>query len=316
MAITPPTPDCPLALIEGDGGTSPLGVDSAQVEQAFRDHGALLLRGFVFDAATFGRFAERLCATSVFNESPNRALLEDNIQSADLGIEAFPLHPELSREPWRPDACLFACLEAPAHGGETTVCDGVALAAALPRDIAERLAGRRLLYIQPATADLLEYWLGSADADDRALASPPASCPYFFRRIGGRVFRGFSRPLLHRPMFHEGPAFGNFLLFARDHLGLPNFPCLDDGKPVPAEWLDAVRSAAEPITFPVSWRRGDILVIDNSRFMHGRRAILDPRSRKIATYFGYLHNAPPNPDEPPNPIWRQQQFRPPMARRG
>jgi hypothetical protein len=112
-------------------------------------------------------------------------------------------------------------------------------------------------------------------------------------------------------MFDDRLAFGNFLLFARDYLHLPNFPCLDDGRPVPAEWITAVRDAARPITYPVDWHAGDLLVIDNSRFMHGRRSVPQPSKRRIASYFGYVGFARPRPGEPIDPVWRRDQFRPP-----
>ncbi len=243
--------DGPLLVIEGAGNTSPMAVDAALVEQEFRNHGALLLRNFDFDVGTFRLFAERLCKTSVFNESPNRALLdpESSIQSVDLGSAPFPLHPELSREPWRPDACLFACFRPPTSGGETTICDGAEIVRRLPPSLVAAMGQRRLFYLQVASPAALEYWLGTATPTRGQLGSPPPSCPYFFLALDGGIIRGFSRPLLHKPMFHDGPAFGNFLLFARDYQGVPDFPELDDGQPVPDEWLDAVREAAAPITY-------------------------------------------------------------------
>jgi hypothetical protein len=54
-------------------------------------------------------------------------------------------------------------------------------------------------------------------------------------------------------------------------------------------------------------------MLDNTRFMHGRTAILDARERLIATFFGYLSFAIPDPEEPPNAPWRQSNFRPPLA---
>jgi len=43
-------------------------------------------------------------------------------------------------------------------------------------------------------------------------------------------------------------------------------------------------------------------MIDNTRFMHGRRRVLNPESRLIATYFGYLNFAALNDEEPENAI--------------
>ena len=63
---------------------------------------------------------------------------------------------------------------------------------------------------------------------------------------------------------------------------------------------------------PIEWRKGDVLMLDNTRFMHGRTAIRDPGKRRIATYFGYLRFARPDPEEPPNAVWRREDFLPPL----
>lgn len=309
-----PTPDRPAHLFEGDGAQPLSALDRDTLMAAFRADGAILIRGANFTVDDFRDFAQSICPLSVFNESPDRLELEEHgaVQSVNLGADAFPLHPELSREPWRPDACFFACLEPPADQGQTTYCDGIALADALPADIREAMEGRQLLYIQPATSDTLRYWLGSAMASPQLLAEQPSDGPYVFKAAGNRVVRYFSRPILSPTRFSDKLAFANFLPFARDYLGLANFPCLDDGKPVPEEWMAAVREAAGRLTHQVDWRKGDILMVDNSRFMHGRRAITDPDNRLIATYFGYLKDAAPMPGEPDRPVWRQENFRPPQ----
>lgn len=308
--------DGPLLVIQGAGGASPMAVDAAAIEGLLREYGAVLLRGFDLVVGTFRQFAERICETSVFNESPNRALLdpEANIQSVDLGTEPFPLHPELSREPWRPDVCLFACLHAPKHGGETTVCDGIELVKRLPAELVAAMKPRNIFYFQQASPDALEFWLGTSNPTLEQLENPPKQCPYFFLADGDRVVRGFGRPLLHKPMFSDEPAFANFLLFARDYQHVDNFPVLEDGSAVPDDWMTAVREAAAQVTYDVSWQAGDILILDNSRFMHGRRAITDPENRTIASYFGYVGFAPRIAFEPADALWRRANFRAPIQR--
>ena len=53
-------------------------------------------------------------------------------------------------------------------------------------------------------------------------------------------------------------------------------------------------------------------MLDNTRFMHGRTAIADVSERLIATFFGYLAFAMPDPEEPPKALWRQANFSPPL----
>lgn len=315
--VLAPEPGRPYVLIVAQGETSLLEVDPALITDLYKAHGALLLRGFEANLDDFRHFTAQFCSASVFNESPDRLLLDEahNVQSVNGGQAPFPLHPELSREPWKPDICFFFCLNPPREQGATTLCDGVELVRHLPPEVRRGLEGRRLLYAQPAPPKLLEYWLGTAAPSDAQLAAPPAHCPYSFVRAAGRVIRAFTRPALHRPMFTDAPAFGNFLLFARYHNGRTNFPALDNGQPVPDAWVEAAKRTGDRLSAEVAWRKGDLLMLDNTRFMHGRTAIVDADERLIASYFGYLKFALPNPEEPADPVWRRAAFRPPQGPR-
>ena len=309
-----PEPGMPELLIEAAPGETLDDLDRDAVIALYKRHGAILLRGFGADLGTFGRFARSFCRTAVVNESPNREALDpaNRIYAVDAGVGAFPLHPELSREPWRPDVAFFGCLSAPGDGGETTICDGVELVRCLPEAVRDGLGGRRLVYGMGTWPELLAYWLGTAEPSDAQLAAPPPGCPYAFARLpDARVVRHFSRPALHRPMFCDALAFGNFLLFARYNNGRTDFPLLDDLRPVPTEWVEAAKATGDSLTRAIAWEQGDVLMLDNTRFMHGRRAIPRPDARKIATFFGYLDFALPDPEEPPDAIWRREDFEPP-----
>lgn len=311
--ILPPVLGRPYVQIDASGASTVLGIDPAKIIALFKAHGAILFRGFGTDVDQFRQFAKQFCPTSVFNESPGRSPIDDinNIYSVDGGTNAFSLHPELAREPWKPDAAFFACFSPPSQGGETTICDGVEVVRQMPDEVRKGLEGRRLFYVKPCWPELLEFWLGAPEPSDTQLSSVPQSCPYEFRRIQGHIVRIFSRPALHRPMFIDELAFGNFLLFARFNNGRRNFPVLDDGQPVSENWLQVIKATGDRLSCAINWQTGDVLMLDNSRFMHGRNAILDSSERRIATYFGYLSFAPANPDEPPDPIWRREDFRPP-----
>ena len=310
----PPEPGRPLVVVEPTHEATVLDLDRAELIAQYKAHGALVYSGFDVTLDQFPAFARRFCTTSVVNESPGRELLDpvSATYAVNGGTEAFALHPELSREPWKPDLALFACLSAPSAGGITTLCDGVALASALPDEVRRGLAGRRLVYANPTWPVLLEFWLGTAEPDDALLREPPRDCPYQFVRMkDGRIARLFSRPALHRPMFTDAPAFGNFLLFARFNNNRSDFPLLDDFQPVPEAWLQAIRETGDRLAVGVQWQKGDLLMLDNTRFMHGRTAVEDPAERKIATYFGYVSFAIPDPDEPADAIWRRTDFIPP-----
>jgi alpha-ketoglutarate-dependent taurine dioxygenase len=312
--FSPPQPGRPLVLVEPERERGVMELDREAVIAQYKAHGALLLRGFAADLDAFHAFAKQFSRTAVVNESPGRTPLDParSLYSVDGGNRAFALHPELSREPWKPDLAMFGCLSAPGEGGQTLVCDGIELVKALPDEVRRGLQGRRLIYLKGVWPELLEFWLGTTTPDDAQLRNPPPGCPYKFMRLSdGRVARYFSRPALHKPMFANEPAFGNFLLFARFNNGRPNFPLLDDMQPVSEAWLQVIKTTGDALAYAVEWQQGDLVMLDNTRFMHGRTAIVDPAERQIATYFGYLDFAIPDPEEPANAPWRQADFDPP-----
>lgn len=314
IEIVDPSPDQPYAVLLAHQGMAPTDIPQADFINAYKRFGALLLRGFNVDIAGFRTLTSAYCSGSVFNESPDRVVLdaEQNIQTVNLGVDAFPLHPELSREPWKPDVCFFWCINPPGRGGETTVCDGIEIVRHMPPDVFEAFRDRWLVHTQRMAPEVCAYWLGSPDPDEAALRNPGTNCPYTFARAPGGVVRSFSRPALHKPMFADELAFGNFILFARYYLRLLNFPAFDGNERIPDDLVARVKEISDGITVPVQWRKGDVIVLDNTRFMHGRNAIMDARKRQIATFFGYLNFAEPPPQEIASAPWRKSAFRPPQ----
>lgn len=308
----------PYVLIESQQGEALSAIDRDAVETHFRTHGAILLRGCTSDLDDFSAFARHFCPIAVQNDSRNRLSLDrqTNVQSVNLGNRPFPLHPELSREPWKPDACFFYCIEPPSRAGQTTMCDGAEIVNRLPQQLREEMADRRIKYVLATGSEALRFWLGTDKPDDKQLAEPPEHCPFTFERHGGNIMRCFTRPLLHRTRFQGELAFGNFLLFARYLRGVKTFPLLDDMTPVPEKWVETVKEVSDGLTAAVEWQPGDLLMLDNSRFMHGRREVVTNDKRLIATYFGYLCDVPPDPEEPADPLWRKPGFIPPTIAQG
>lgn len=310
--LIPPGPDAPYATFAADGKSFD-AIGKGELVCAYKEYGAILLRGFKVDLDAFRGLTQLLCSSAVFNESPGREVIdaERNIQTVNLGDQAFPLHPELSREPWKPDICFFWCMQAPSRGGLTTVCDGVEIVKRLPPETRDALASRKLLHRQLATPAECAYWLGSPEPSDALLAALPASCPYTFERSNGKLFRSFVRPVFHKPMFTDAPAFGNFLLFARYLQRLRVFPTFENGEIVPDELLNQVKAVSDQLETPLPWQSGDVVILDNTRFMHGRQAITDVAERRIATYFGYVRFAEIDAQQKQFP-WRQASFQPPV----
>lgn len=293
--------------------TSILEIDESTVISLYKKHGAILLSGFDLTVDKFREFTDKYCQTSVFNESNDRKTVDakKNIQTVNLGTDAFPLHPELSREPWKPDVCFFACLTPPAKDGETTICDGIEIVKKLPPKAAAIFRENRLDYILPATANECEYWLGASEPDELTMNSAPANCPYKFARNGEQIIRIYNVPALHKPMFSNDLAFGNFILFSRYYSNRVRFPTFTNRRVIPQKLVDVVKTTSDSITTPIKWQQNDVLILDNTRFLHGRNKVVDPQDRLIISIFGYLKFAIPGEEEVANAPWRNSAFIPP-----
>ena len=256
----------------------------------YKHHGAVLFRDFEWDDSGFAEMAERFCSHAVHNESSGRIVVdaEKNVQTVNLGDIPFSLHPEMSRLPWKPDVCFFGCKVAPVKGGETTICDGAQLVKQLPDALRKNIQDKILLYRLEANPAYLDYWFGTKTPSDEQLQSPPEDCPFEFTRHGETFVSEFKAPMLHKPMFSKSLAWGNFIFFSRYMHDNRQFPIFEDGTLIPDQLVDAVSQVANKLERPVKWKQHDLLMLDNTRFMHGRREILDVDHRWILTYFGFL----------------------------
>ena len=263
-----------------------LSVDRETILRQFKTHGAVLFRSFSIGVDRFQTLVKSFSNRRVPYPGGNRDTVSEDgmMQTVDLGRNAGKLHSELSHTPFRPDICWFNCVKAPAQGGQTTLCDGSLIAAALPSRTREILEGRLLRYRRTMAEGFLERILSIEDPAKlpEALRTDPAGEHYEMR--GEEVVQDFLAPALHMPKFLPELAFANNVMH-NFRPGSPLlYPTFEDGSSIPEELITSVCDTAQRYTFDVEWQDEDLLMFDNTRFMHGRRAILDPH-RTIWTQF-------------------------------
>ena len=52
--------------------------------------------------------------------------------------------------------------------------------------------------------------------------------------------------------------------------------------PIPSDIMDEIKSKSSELTYDHKWKKGDLVMIDNKRFMHGRRQYNKNDKRQIA----------------------------------
>ena len=306
-ATAKPSANLPFRCFEAPDSKSTLDdIEDSTIIEALKSHGALLFRGYDYDVQDFTAFVRRFCTSSAFNPSQGRETVdsENNIQTVDLGVQAFPLHAELCREPWKPDVCFFACESAPSIGGETTICDGVKIVEALSEESIQTFQSQPLKYYQPMLKEDCRKWLGCESPEPAELENLLARVPFEMAYLDGQLCRIHHTDALHPSMFSGALAFGNFLLFSRYGLNNRLQPCFADNSIVPDEAVAEVKEISDKLTFAHKWQAGDLLMLDNTRFLHGRNEILDIDERRILSYFGYLNFAELSEEQAGMP-WRE-----------
>ncbi|MEY2989932.1 MAG: hypothetical protein RLZZ163_848, partial [Actinomycetota bacterium] len=133
-------------------------IDPQEVARALRTAGSVAIRGFDASLDDFVSISDAICADwhdyrggGFRFGSLDRATVntESSILTATGSTQTFPvpLHGEMYYFQERPQVLWFYCQVPPAGGGgETTVCDGAELLAALPEEVREYLRANDLVY--------------------------------------------------------------------------------------------------------------------------------------------------------------------------
>jgi alpha-ketoglutarate-dependent taurine dioxygenase len=257
----------------------------AHLRERLAADGWVLLRGFEMDMARFSALTARVCRKITFD--PARAMSEDNTQKVDAGLGPIGLHIENGNTPVCPDVVLFYSARAAFEGSQTTICDGREVAARFDEDRHARWSRR--VTVRRRLPELL--WKRYLANEHPAISRPEevreenilqfqAAIPNqsFSLNPDGSLDYGLTIAPIRASTLSGGAGFANAILGPSHNYEPPTY-AFADGEEIARDEIDAIRAIAEDCTHEINWQDGDVAVIDNTRIMHGRRAIVDPERR-------------------------------------
>jgi hypothetical protein len=275
------------------------------VREALKEHGAIVIRAGA-SLGDFENLSEQLI-TPIVHHSTSTTVERDVVNSdgttstVNKGMDYIPLHREGSYAPLCPDLLMLYCVR-PAEeggGGQTTLCDGVALLNALPEKTKKFVTNAILRWSWSATP---ERWMAALGADSQDAALPRLdmmksrlqSYEKLDANFEGDTLNGVFQTLCVIPTRWGGKrSFCNSLLiyhyrqatdFYPKHMYVPT---MGDGSPFPSDILEEISILAGERTHSTNWQANDILIFDNSRYMHGRTGFTDTR-RQIFVRMGHV----------------------------
>lgn len=263
----------------------------------------VLLRGFEAELEAFESFTRQFCER--FHRVAARDRLRDH---AGDGLTArapevnFTLlaHSEGTFQPFKaPDLAFFYCLVAPqSSGGEAMVVDGRLFLEKLPAPLRSRFEAQGAIfeaYWEPArwTAELgIEDSNGLSELAGRY---PELDCMFEGENLRFRCRHsviqrdGQGQPVFSNAILAHLPAVRHSAyLDARVYTKETNRVYFGDGEELSDEVVNLLIDIQDEVAHAHRLQPFDLLVIDNTRVMHGRRPMAQDCPRILLTRFGHL----------------------------
>jgi hypothetical protein len=253
----------------------------------FKSYGFLLFRGFEVDDKKMKAFAEQF--SSRFIRDRGRPLVDSRdgfVGLVDGGTHYISPHCEHANSPFRPDVVWFCCAVPAAQGGETLVWDGVRVWQEMSEELKKLFIDKKIRFFQKFPAAAWKYFLGigSTIVDVKKTLDSLEGVSYKINQDQS-VSMEYVCSAVVKTKYNNHDAFANSLISEyKNPRGVVTF---EDGSPIPGAAINEIKEIMNRLTEVIPWQSGDLAMIDNSRFLHGRRAFKDTR-RRIFSILSYL----------------------------
>ncbi len=266
------------------------------------EHGAILFRNLPMASANdFDAFVSKWSDNHmkyVYRSTPRSEVTEHVVTSTTYPQSMeIPLHNENSYHRQWPLTVAFCCIEPAAAGGETPIASMRAVTAEIGEALMEKFEERRVEYIRHYHQGVDLPWQSVFQTESREKVQEycwenDINCEW----IDNKLLRtsGIAQGVASHPITHEKVFFNQAHLFHASSLGvlhaealmslygvdrLPRHARFGDGGEIPDADLRRVSEAFRKHAIMFRWQKGDVLVLDNMSYAHGRRPFKG--SRKV-----------------------------------
>lgn len=253
-------------------------LDEKSIIKLFQSEGLLLFRGFEANVDTFTQFTNKFSENfmdytgGVFNRRIING--DETVLSVNDFNHEIKLHGEMYYQKTIPLMLWFFCAHPAAQNGETIVCDGKRFFDELSHPLKELFSQKKLRYRGHLDKDA---WKKRYKTDDLNVVKQVCQSNDIHLQINGdeSIDVHYICSAIHPSRSGEYPVFINSLLPAKSMS--PDTVSFEDGSEINDKIMLELNEIAEKITAEICWKKGDILMVDNTRIMHGRRAFIDDK---------------------------------------
>jgi len=272
-------------IITRDNNLDILELSTAEIWNYFKSYGLLFFRGFEVDRKKMQAFADQFSSRFMLNSVKETIdSLDGFADLIDNGTDARGLHREDSSIPWQPDVVCFGCAVPAAQGSETIVCDAAKVWKELSEPTQSLFLSQKIKYIHNFSAEQWKTFFGSDTTivDVKRTLDELEGVSYSVDE-NQSICLEYTCSAVIKTRFDGQDAFANAIMACCGNQEV----LLENGSLIPNAVIEEIKEVTDKLTQEIKWQTGDLVMIDNSRFMHGRRAIIDTR-RKIYRIISYL----------------------------
>lgn len=271
------------------GDFSLQSLDTGFVQECFAWEGCLIFRPSSCSLSEFVDFTERFSRGFIENPGQLRDVVgeQGTLQTVNRSMEPLPLHSEMTYlpHPLKPEILWLYCEKPALSGGETNLCDGRVLAEFLLNSAWADECTRSVRYRKVYGPYAWQKFSGVSEKKILMEAFEAWGISQWFRFKGDLLTMNHVVPILTPGLFGGGRNFVTQII--HDMIRARKKPIFSDGSLVGQAFFQALRNVSQSMMVTHQWREGDVIMVDNSRFLHGRAA--QDSARKIRTRISYAN---------------------------
>ncbi|MEA5593322.1 TauD/TfdA family dioxygenase [Rivularia sp. UHCC 0363] len=281
-----------------------------KINAVLSEHGAVLLRGFPLNTADdFAQIKAKLIAHpqkyfAIVNPRTNIEEKDSIYTSTEIPSQwSIPLHSELTCSFSFPDRIFFFCQEKPEYWGQTPICDTRRILKQLPTQLVDKIRDRGVRYTRRLPKQSNPFSKGWSEifntespdvVEERCKTADFAEKDWNINWDGDvMMLEHTNKGILCHPRTQEEIWFNQITIYHNSGFEYictltpdefipdvdiskvkqycPTDCTLGDGTLFSRDEIEAIWDAYAAETIVFDWEQGDVLLLDNLLFAHGRK---------------------------------------------
>ena len=249
-----------------------------KIKLNFKKHGIVIIDNFQLPPNKIKKFTDKFSLKYANDASRRETWFNDNdIRSVDSGFHEIPLHSESSFSNTCPEIIWFYGVQINnKKNAPTTICDGIKVWENLPLIFKDQLLCDPLVFKVRAKLAQTKKEIPSKKwfIDSIGMKNP------ILNYKKSTLDFEYIKYMVNLNKYHNKISFCNHILSIPDEdqiIGARFF----SNKKISKTFLNIIKKLTSKYTYEHYWKKNQLIMIDNLRFMHGRRAIKKSETRKI-----------------------------------